>query len=87
MTEILSIDGRKIDQVLNDIAKLILRLSKSSKKSKNDERLIRQITEIRNQIGDIGTSGEVEKESRSKKLMFYQWANALIGVILRFMFT
>jgi hypothetical protein len=41
MTEILSIDGSKIDQVLNDIAKLILRLSSSSKKSKNDERLIK----------------------------------------------
>ncbi len=53
MTEILPIDGSKIDQVLNDIAKLILRLSKSSKKSKNDERLIKQITEIRNRIGDI----------------------------------
>lgn len=68
MTEILSIDGSKIDQVLNDITKLILRLSRSSKKSKNDERLIKQITEIRNRIGD--TSGEVEKESRSKKLKF-----------------
>ena len=61
MTEILSIDGRKIDQVLNDIAKLILRLSKSSKKSKNDERLIRQITEIRNQIGDIVLQARLKK--------------------------
>ena len=70
MTEILSIDGSKIDQVQNDITKLILCLSRSSKKSKNDERLIKQITETRNRIGDIRTSGEVEKESRSKKLMF-----------------
>ena len=61
MTETLSIDGRKIDQVLNDIAKLILRLSKSSKKSKNDERLIRQITEIRNQIGDIVLQARLKK--------------------------
>ena len=61
MTEILSIDGSKIDQVLNDIAKLILRLSKSSKKSKNDERLIRQITEIRNQIGDIVLQARLKK--------------------------
>ncbi len=61
MTEILSIDGRKIDQVLNDIAKLILRLSKSSKKSKKDERLIRQITEIRNQIGDIVLQARLKK--------------------------
>jgi methyl-accepting chemotaxis protein len=61
MTEILSIDGRKIDQVLDDIAKLILRLSKSSKKSKKDERLIRQITEIRNQIWDIVLQARLKK--------------------------
>ena len=61
MTEILSIDGSKIDQVLNDIAKLILRLSKSSKKSKNDQRLIKQITEIRNRIGDIVLQARLKK--------------------------
>jgi hypothetical protein len=61
MTEILSIDGSKIDQVLNDIAKLILRLSSSSKKSKNDERLIKQITEIRNRIGDIVLQARLKK--------------------------
>lgn len=61
MTEILSIDGNKIDQVLNDIAKLILRLSKSSKKSKKDERLIRQITEMRNQIGNIVLQAKLKK--------------------------
>ena len=61
MTEILSIDGSKIDQVLNDIAKLILRLSKSSKKSKKDKRLIRQITEVRNRIGDIVIQARLKK--------------------------
>ncbi len=61
MTEILSIDGSKIDQVLNDIAKLILRLNRSSKKSKNDERLIKQIAEIRNRIGDIVLQARLKK--------------------------
>jgi hypothetical protein len=61
MTEILPIDGSKIDQVLNDIAKLILRLSRSSKKSKNDERLIKQITEIRDRIGDIVLQARLKK--------------------------
>ena len=61
MTEILSIDGSKIDQVLNDIAKLILLLSRRSKKSKNDERLIKQITEIRNRIGDIVLQARLKK--------------------------
>jgi hypothetical protein len=61
MTEILSIDGSRIDQVLNDIAKLMLRLSRSSKKSKNDERLIKQITELRNRIGDIVLQARLKK--------------------------
>ena len=61
MTEILSIDGSKIDQVLNDIAKLILRLSSRSKKSKNDVRLIKQITEIRNRIGDVVLQARLKK--------------------------
>jgi hypothetical protein len=61
MTEILSIDGSKIDQVLNDIAKLILLLSSRSKKSKNDERLIKQITEIRNRIEDVVLQARLKK--------------------------
>ncbi|MGA8566040.1 MAG: hypothetical protein WB587_14935 [Nitrososphaeraceae archaeon] len=61
MTEILSIDGSKIVQVQNDITKLILCLSRSSKKSKNDERLIKQITEIRNRIGDIVLQARLKK--------------------------
>jgi hypothetical protein len=59
MTEILSIDGSKIYQI--DITKLILCLSRSSKKSKNDERLIKQITEIRNRIGDIVLQARLKK--------------------------
>jgi hypothetical protein len=67
MAENLSIDGSKIDQVLNDIAKLILRLCKNSKKSKKDERLIRQITEIRNQIGDIVLQARLKKSLSVRK--------------------
>ena len=67
MAENLSIDGSKIDQVLNDIAKLILRLCKNSKKSKKDERLIRQITKIRNQIGDIVLQARLKKSLSIRK--------------------
>jgi len=67
MAENLSIDGSKIDQVLNDIAKLILRLCKNSKKSKKDERLIRQITEIHNQIGDIVLQARLKKSLSVRK--------------------
>lgn len=66
MNEILSVDGTKIDQVLSEIAKLILRLSKSSKKSKKDERLIKEITEIRDQIQDAVIKGRLKKSLAAK---------------------
>ena len=47
MGETLTVDGTKIDQILGLIAKLIIRLNKSSKKSKKDQNLIKKITEIR----------------------------------------
>jgi hypothetical protein len=47
MGETLTVDGTKIDQVLGLIVKLIIRLNKSSKKSKKDQNLIKKITEIR----------------------------------------
>ena len=51
------------------------------------ELVVKQNTEIRNQIGDIVLQARSKKESRSKRLVFIQWTNALIGGILRFMFT
>ena len=51
------------------------------------ELVVKQNTEICNQIGDIVLQARSKKESRSKRLMFIQWTNALIGGILRFMFT
>ena len=64
MTQVLSVDGRKIDQALSEIAKLILRLSK---KPKRDERLIKKITEIRDQIQDAIIQAKLKKSLSAKK--------------------
>ena len=64
MTEVLSIDGKKIDQALSEIAKLILRLSK---KPQRDERLIKKITEIRDQIQDAVIQAKLKKSLATRK--------------------
>jgi hypothetical protein len=66
MNETLSVDGTKIDQVLNEIAKLPIRLNKSSKRSKKDERLVKRITEIRDQIQDAIIKGRLKKSVARK---------------------
>ena len=63
MTEVLSVDGKKIDKALSEIAKLILRLSK---KPKRDERLIKKITEIRDQIQDAVIQAKLKKSLSAK---------------------
>lgn len=64
MTEVLSVDGKKIDQALSEIATLILRLSK---KPKRDERLIKKITEIRDQIQDAVIQAKLKKSLTTRK--------------------
>ena len=64
MTQVLSVDGKKIDQALSEIAKLILRLNK---KSKRDERLIKKITEIRDQIQDAVIQAKLKKSLSAKR--------------------
>ena len=64
MTEVLSVDGKKIDQALCEIAKLILRLSR---KPKRDERLIKRITEIRDQIQDAIIQAKLKKSLSAKR--------------------
>jgi hypothetical protein len=64
MTEVLSVDGKKIDKALSEIAKLILRLSK---KPKRDERLIKKIIEIRDQIQDAVIQAKLKKSLATRK--------------------
>ena len=66
MGETLTVDGTKIDQVLGLIAKLIIRLNKTSKKSKKDQNLIKKITEIRDLIQDASMDAKLEKSVAEK---------------------
>ncbi|HEX7179064.1 MAG TPA: hypothetical protein VF220_05000 [Nitrososphaeraceae archaeon] len=66
MGETLTVDGTKIDQVLGLIAKLIIRLNKSSKKSKKDQNLIKKITEIRDLIQDASMDAKLKKSVAEK---------------------
>ena len=61
MTENLSVDVKKIEKVLNDISKLIIRLEKNSKKTRKDENLIKKITEIRDGIQDAVLQAKLKK--------------------------
>ena len=52
MANTLIVDGKKIDDVLNQIIKLIVRVDKSAKKTKSrkEKRLVGEITKIRDSI-------------------------------------
>lgn len=63
MTQVLSVDGKKIDQALSAIAKLILRLNK---KPKRDERLIKKIIEIHDLIQDAVIQAKLKKSLSAK---------------------
>ena len=58
MTKTLTVDTDKIDQALNELAKMILRLNKKPKK---DTRLIKNITEIRDSIQDAIVRAKLKK--------------------------
>jgi len=66
MNDTLSVDGPKIDRALSEIGKLLLHLNKTSKKSKKDERLIKKITEIRNEIQDAIIKARLKKSIARK---------------------
>ena len=66
MGKTLTVDGTKIDQVLGLIAKLIIRLNKSSKKSKKDQNLIKKITEIRDLVQDASMDPKLKKSVAEK---------------------
>jgi hypothetical protein len=61
MTRILSVEGKKIDEVLDDFSKLIIRLQKNSKKTRRDKNLIKKITEIRGGIQDAIIQARLKK--------------------------
>ena len=58
MTKTVTVDIDKIDQALDELAKMILRLNKKPKK---DTRLIKKITEIRDSIQDAIVRAKLKK--------------------------
>jgi hypothetical protein len=61
MTRILSVDGKKIDEVLDELSKLIMRLERNAKKTGKDENLIKKISEIRDNIQDAIVTAKLKK--------------------------
>ena len=55
-----------IDLALSDLAKLILRLNKNSKKTRKDQNLIKKIEEIRNTIQDAVLYAKLKKSVVTK---------------------
>ena len=52
MAKTLSVDSKTIDLALSELAKLIVRLDKNSKKTRKEQNLIKKIEEIRDTIQD-----------------------------------
>jgi hypothetical protein len=66
MTKILSVDGKKIDEVLDQFLKLIIPLEENSKKTRKDENLIKRITQIRDGIQDAIIQARLKKSLAMK---------------------
>jgi hypothetical protein len=66
MTKILSVDGKKIDEVLDQFSKLIIPLEENSKKTRKDENLIKRITQIRDGIQDAIIQARLKKSLAMK---------------------
>jgi hypothetical protein len=66
MTKILSVDGKKIDEVLDQFSKLIIPLEENSKKTRKDENLIKRITQIRDRIQDAIIQARLKKSLAMK---------------------
>ena len=66
MKDILAVDGKKIDKIQSDMAKLVLYLGRNSKKSKIEERLIKKIKVIHNEIEDLVIQARLKKNLATK---------------------
>ena len=66
MKDILAVDGKKIDKIRSDMAKLVLYLGRNFKKSKIEERLIKKIKVIHNEIEDLVIQVRLKKNLATK---------------------
>jgi hypothetical protein len=61
MAKTLSVDAKMIDLVLRELAKLLVRLNKNSKKTRKEQNLIKNIQEIRDTIQDAVMYAKLKK--------------------------
>ena len=66
MTKTLSVDSKMIDLALSEMAKLIMRLDKNSKKTRKEQNLIKKIQEIRDTIQDAVLYAKLKKSVGSR---------------------
>ena len=66
MTKTLSVDSKMIDLALSELAKLIMRLNKNSKKTRKEQNLIKKIEEIRDTIQDAVLYAKLKKSIGTK---------------------
>ena len=71
MAESLSVDATKIDEAISEIGKLLIRLNKRSTKSKKEEKLIKDITNIRDLIQDASLNAKLKKSVSKKDLGYH----------------
>ena len=67
LTKTLSVDSKMIDLALSELAKLIMRLDKNSKKTRKEQNLIKKLDEIRDTIQDACTICQIEKEYKDEE--------------------
>ena len=67
MTKTLSVDSKMIDLALSELAKLIMRLNKNSKKTRKEQNLIEKIEEIRDTIQDAVLYAKLKKSVGTKR--------------------
>jgi hypothetical protein len=61
MAKTLSVDAKMIDLALSELAKLLVRLNKNSKKTRKEQNLIKNIQEIRDTIQDAVMYAKLKK--------------------------
>ena len=66
MTKTLSVDSKMIDLALGELAKLIMRLNKESKKTRKEHNLIKKIQDIRDTIQDAVLYAKLKKSVGTK---------------------
>lgn len=61
MAKNLAVDAKMIDLSLSELSKLILKLNKTSKKTRKEQNLIKKIQEVRDTIQDAVVYAKLKK--------------------------